>query len=152
MKRRGIVESGRPLGALLTALSVFAPGAGAQENDVLPPPRLDAPANARVRSQPAAPTRVPDGARLAPLPEERAPTEEIIVLGENEWRLPDLGSSWRAEREAEESPDGIQTTFLPLYDPENPPARSDIFLLNREAQRLGFVEIFRLRFGRRSTD
>jgi hypothetical protein len=39
-----------------------------------------------------------------------------------------------------------------LYDPENPVTHNDMFLLNREMKRLGYIELFRVRFGRRSRD
>ena len=66
--------------------------------------------------------RPPNAARLAPLPEERRDTngvEEIIVLGGN-WRLPDLGSRWRARQEAADEAGIAHLTLLPLYDPERP--------------------------------
>ncbi|HLF12441.1 MAG TPA: hypothetical protein VJA26_14635 [Gammaproteobacteria bacterium] len=135
----------------LCVLVLLANAAVGQNDEVPPPPQLAAPADRPAAA--AARARAPDGARLAPLPEERdREPEEIIVLGGNEWRLPDLGSSWRAEREAEEARGRLQATLLPLYDPENPPIRSDLFFLNREAQRLGYIELFRVRFGRRSRD
>jgi hypothetical protein len=153
LRLRQIVEGCGSLGTLLCVLLALAPSAESQQSDVPLPPRLDTPARPQPGAPSTAPVRVPDGARLAPLPEERAATEEIVVLGQSEWRLPDLGSSWRAEQEAEEAREGIRATFLPLYDPDNPPTRSDTFLLDREAQqRLGFIELFRVRFGRRSTD
>lgn len=95
--------------------------------------------------------RPPNAARLAPLPEERGDEpEEIIVIGQG-WRLPDLGSEWRA-RQAEAANEGrFSLTVLPLYDPENPPLRSEIFS-SPEERRHGYIEIFRFRFGRRSSD
>jgi hypothetical protein len=96
--------------------------------------------------------RPPNAARLAPLPEERLPAsgvEEIIVLGGN-WRLPDLGSRWRARQEAAEEAGVRRVTVLPLYDPERPTTFNNTFLLNREVERIGYIDLFRLRFGRRS--
>jgi hypothetical protein len=95
--------------------------------------------------------RPPNAARLAPLPEERrAPSgvEEIIVLGGN-WRLPDLGSRWRARQEAAEEAGVPHLTLLPLYDPERPTTFNNTFLLNREVERVGYIDLFRLRFGKR---
>jgi hypothetical protein len=95
--------------------------------------------------------RPPNAARLAPLPEERndAP-EEIIVIGQS-WRLPDLGSEWR-ERQKEAVNDGrFSATVLPLYDPSEPPLRDTTFATS-EQRRHGYIELFRLRFGRRSSD
>lgn len=95
--------------------------------------------------------RPPNAARLAPLPEERSDApEEIIVIGQG-WRLPDLGSEWR-ERQKEAANDGrFSATVLPLYDPAEPPLRNDTFATS-EQRRHGYIELFRLRFGRRSSD
>jgi hypothetical protein len=95
--------------------------------------------------------RPPNAARLAPLPEERltpSGVEEIIVLGGN-WRLPDLGSRWRARQEAAEEAGVRHVTLLPLYDPERPTTFNNTFLLNREVERIGYIDLFRLRFGKR---
>ena len=91
--------------------------------------------------------RPPNAARLAPLPEERNDEpEEIIVIGRG-WRLPDLGSEWRA-RQLEQAKSGrFSATALPLYDPARPPPHDDTFL-SREQRRHGYIELFRLRFGR----
>ena len=132
------------------ALVLVASLALAQNDDVPLPPRVDAPA-----ARPAAPPsiRPPDRARLAPLPEERlAAADEIVVIGGLQWRLPDLGSAWRADREEENSAARIQATLLPLYDVEKPLTHNDTFLLNREIKRMGYIELFRVRFGRRSRD
>jgi hypothetical protein len=140
----------RNVSRALCSIGLAAAGAAAQNDDVPLPPRVVAdPAAA------AAPLRirVPDRARLAPLPEERgATTDEIVVIGGAQWRLPDLGSAWREDQEAADDAARIQTAFLPLYDPENPPQRSDLFVLNREQQRVGYIELFRIRFGRRPRD
>jgi hypothetical protein len=95
--------------------------------------------------------RPPSAARLAPLPEERGDIEEIVILGEG-WRLPDLGSEWRARQAEAASRDRFTATALPLYDPNRPPQRADSFFANPEQRRHGYIEIFRLRFGRRSRD
>ena len=96
--------------------------------------------------------RPPNAARLAPLPEDRkAPNgvEEIIVLGGN-WRLPDLGSRWRARQEAADDAGVPHLTLLPLYDPEHPTTFNNTFLLNREVERIGYIDLFRVRFGKRA--
>jgi hypothetical protein len=96
--------------------------------------------------------RPPNAARLAPLREERrSPSgiDEIIVLGGN-WRLPDLGSRWRARQQAAEEAGVPHLTLLPLYDPERPTTFNNTFLLNREFERVGYIDLFRFRFGRRS--
>jgi hypothetical protein len=95
--------------------------------------------------------RPPNAARLAPLPDERDDEpEEIIVIGQG-WRLPDLGSEWRARQKEAERGARFSATALPLYDPAEPPLHSDEFL-SREQRRHGYIELFRLRFGRRSRD
>jgi hypothetical protein len=156
------------------ALGTWATGAGAQRTDVPLPPRLDPPtvptipaglvtadASSEEDLLPPAPTapgglvRPPNAARLAPLPEQRggaaSDIEEIVVLGGN-WRLPDLGSAWRARQQAAELGDGPHVTFLPLYDPERPTSYNSPFLLNREMTRIGYIDLFRVRFGRRGSD
>jgi hypothetical protein len=95
--------------------------------------------------------RPPNAARLAPLPEDRndAP-EEIVVIGQG-WRLPDLGSEWRARQKEAANARRFTATALPLYDPIEPPLHSDAFT-STEQRRHGYIEVFRLRFGRRSSD
>ncbi|HET7608191.1 MAG TPA: hypothetical protein VFL84_05905, partial [Gammaproteobacteria bacterium] len=96
--------------------------------------------------------RPPNAARLAPLPQDRDDgTEEIIVIGQG-WRLPDLGSEWRARQKETENVGRFSATALPLYDPAEPPLHSDAFTAGGEERRHGYIELFRLRFGRRSTD
>jgi hypothetical protein len=154
-------------------LGAMAAPADAQRADVPLPPRLDRPTvptipTGLVTNEPSSeedllpppPTapgslvRPPNAARLAPLPEQRradSDIEEIVVIGGN-WRLPDLGSAWRARQEAAELGDGPHLTILPLYDPEHPTTFNSPFLLNREMTRIGYIDLFRVRFGRRSSD
>jgi hypothetical protein len=95
--------------------------------------------------------RPPNAARLAPLPEQRNDEpEEIVVIGQG-WRLPDLGSEWRERQKEAASGDRFTATVLPLYDPEMPPAYTNAFT-TPERRRHGYIELFRLRFGRRSRD
>ena len=155
--------------ALIACALALAGPAAAQRDDVPLPPRLDRqPASAAApATQPAtAPARVPEiigvlaaanrppnAASLAPLPEERAAApdapDEIIVIGSG-WRLPDLGSAWRAKQEEKEDEGQFSATFLPFYDPDNPPPTTESPLLAPEARRVGYIELFRLRFGRRA--
>jgi hypothetical protein len=116
------------------------------------PPTVE-PADLRV-SLPAveAARRPPNAARLAPLPEDRDDgTEEIIVIGQG-WRLPDLGSEWRARQKELANEGRFSATAMPLYDPAEPPLHSDAFTTSAEERRHGYIELFRLRFGRRSSD
>lgn len=150
--------------------------AHAQREDPPLPPRLDAPlpANTQPVGSPRAGADEPHAAtppspasgasvsgvvegpgrpRLAPLPESRAGApDEIIVLGSDDpWRLPDLGS-WRAEEEQAERRSRVRVTFLHLYDPDAPQEPANPFLIGREAQRFGRLQIFRWRVGHRSKD
>jgi hypothetical protein len=110
-----------------------AAAAAGQERDLTLPPRID------------------EGSRstaLAPPSVDRSDSlEEIIVVGGTEWRLPDLGSEWRARAAAEQHAQRIDVSFLPLYDPERDPLDYDPFRINREIQRVGFIELFRVEFG-----
>lgn len=114
-------------------LGLAAIGAAGQESDLTLPPRID---------------ESPRSPALASPPEGRSdPLDEIIVIGGTEWRLPDLGSDWRARAAREQRAQRINVSFLPLYDPERDPIDYDPFRINREIQRVGFIELFRVEFG-----
>lgn len=143
MSRRSVPESLVERSVRLIAVVCLAVPATAfaqdGEDELALPPRLD---------------NVPSEARLAALPEERAGAmEEVIVTDDNPWRLPDLGSAWRV-RQSDVRPEGrISGNFLPLYDPEDPSSTlAPLFPANREMQRVGFIQIFRVRFGGRDID
>jgi hypothetical protein len=152
----------RRFGALLAALGTGFALAAQSVDPLLPPrildppvPRAPAPAvepeQLRVTLPSIGVRRPPNAARLAPLPEERNDEpEEIIVIGQG-WRLPDLGSEWRERQKEAERAGRFTATLLPLYDPAQPPLRSDFFASD-EQRRHGTIELFRLRFGRRSSD
>lgn len=125
--------------AVAAVSSLIAGAARAQDEDLTLPPRLE---------------DAPHAARLEPQPTERSGSlEEVLVVGENEWRLPDLGSRWRAETAAAVEPARIDADVLPLYDPEDPTReRHDWFIVNEEIRRVGFIELFRVRFGRPDED
>jgi hypothetical protein len=149
--------------------AAFAGGVAAQSSEAPRAPRIiGTPPAGAPAAEPAAPlvteatpvalptptlglgVRPPNAARLAPLPEERGEApEEIIVIGQG-WRLPDLGSEWRArQKEAEKNVGRFSVTALPLYDPAEPPLHAEVFS-SPEQRRHGYIELFRLRFGRRS--
>lgn len=129
------------------------------QQDLTLPPRLgDAPPEAAQRDADAdanlAPADAaeagPGGAELAAQPKAGADSlEEVVVVGQG-WRLPalpDLGSSWR-QTHAPNKEGRIHVGFTPLYDPSASPTASDVFLTNREIRRVGFLQLFQLRFGR----
>ena len=82
-------------------------------------------------------------------PEEVLEVEGIIVVGKDNWQLPDLGSSWRAGQEAREKRGRTDLEFLPRYDPEQADRHPDLSQLSNEEQRVGFIQLFRFSFGRR---
>jgi hypothetical protein len=156
------------LAAAGAALLCSAPSL-AQSNDVPPPPRIDRaplvftitpkdledvqpPPSKLTASQlvsAEAPARPPNAASLAPVPEGRTePIEEIVVLGGN-WRLPDLGSRWRANQQAaqEDAKGHAHVTFVPLYDPEHPSPTLNSLNIPPELARMGYIDLFRVRFG-----
>jgi hypothetical protein len=123
----------RPWSSLPTVLALAAAAAAAQESDLTLPPRIDA---------------GPRSTALAAPPAGRSDSlDEVIVVAGGEWRLPDLGSEWRARAADEEAAQRIDIAFLPLYDPERDPIDYDPFRMNREIQRVGFIELFRVEFG-----
>ena len=77
--------------------------------------------------------------------------EEIVVVSDqNPWRLPDLGSSWRARQEEERDTGRISAELLPLWNPDvqEIPTRNP-FDVTDDFRRVGFIEVFRIRFGGR---
>ncbi len=123
-------------------LLAFAPAAAPAQDDLARPPSVDAPARSLER---------PGAARLAGPPERGDDAlEEVVVIGEQQrWRLPDLGSEWRREREQARGDARIKADLFRAYDPDDPTNRTDPFPLNGELSRVGFIEMFRIRFGRR---
>ena len=106
----------------------------------------------------ARPPRIENGQEPDPVPQtpaeeaaERASNdvlEEIVVISEqNPWRLPDLGSSWRAVQEPDTDTGRIAADLLPIWDPEEYeiPTR-DPFAVGDAFRRVGYIELFRVRF------
>lgn len=94
----------------------------------------------------------PGAARLEPPAEAREDVLEAVVTGgESNWRLPDLGSSFRRE-EVPDPNQRIEVNFIPLYDPENEDPTANLFQNIEDLRNVGFLEIFRINFGRRSPD
>ncbi len=73
--------------------------------------------------------------------------EEIVVIGREKWQLPHLGSSLGTDPVVHK-PSRIDWEFLPVYDPEQSYLDFDLFQYNEEIRRAGFIELFRVRFGR----
>ncbi len=157
--RQALSSCARLAALLAAALPAIA---AAQDDFVPPPPRLDRqpepvlptpgvpPAEPAAIPDPRIALRPPNAATLAPLPEERSTEpDEIIVVGQG-WRLPDLGSEWRKRQEEAEDTGRFHMTLLPLYDPSRPPQHDTPLLANPEVKRQGYIELFRLRFGRRT--
>lgn len=91
----------------------------------------------------------PGAARLADPPERELTREEVVVVGEQRWRLPDLGSEFRREQEARADAEArIRTEFLTPYNPDDPTNRFEPYPLDGDFTRVGFIELFRLKFGR----
>ena len=114
------------------ATLICAAAALAQEEAPLPPRILDDP---------------PGQASLARLPADREEVlEEVVVVAREQWRLPDLGATWRTrfERPAETR---LAMRYLPLYDPEMAELWPDLFQLSKQEERTGHIELFRIRFG-----
>lgn len=134
------VRRAAELATAIVALTSLGTRVHAQDGDLTLPPRLE--------------DSAPFAARLEPQPPDRIETlEEVLVVGDDEWRLPDLGSTWRAEQAAEPATARIEADMLPLYDPEDPThERTDWFLVNEEIRRVGFIELFRIRFGERNEE
>jgi hypothetical protein len=157
--------------AVAAVVLLLAQCAFAQSKDVPPPPLLDAAPlvftitpkdladrppdpsklTAAQLASTAAPARPPNAAMLAPAPDRGStPIDEILVIGPYS-HLPDLGSRWRARQQAaEEDANGrAHLTILPLYDPEHP-TTFDSLLTPPEMQRMGYIDLFRVRFGHRA--
>jgi len=73
--------------------------------------------------------------------------EEIVVIGKKKRQLPYLGSSLDTDPVVQK-PGRIDWQFLPMYDPEQAYPYSDLVQFDEEIRRTGFIELFRVRFGR----
>jgi hypothetical protein len=132
----------RAPGRTLTAIAVstlICPGRyGFAQEDLTAPPRISE-ADPRVASQ------------TSPGPDAATEVEEIVVISnQNPWRLPDLGSAWRAQQDEAQDTGRISAELLPIWDPdaEELPTRNP-FAVTDDFSRVGFIELFRVRFGGR---
>ena len=151
---------------LLPALAgpALAQDESAASDDAAPAVTIDTAPSAAV--DPAAPPALDDSltlppeleagpgdVRLEPPPEAREDVLEAVVTGgQSDWRLPDLGSSFRRDEEEIDPSQRISVQFLPLYDPENEDPTAELFPSIEDLRRVGFLEIIRVNFGRRSRD
>ena len=73
--------------------------------------------------------------------------EEIVIVGRKKSRHPNLGNSSVTDPLVQ-MPGRIDWQFLPRYDPEQADRYFDLIQLDEEIRRAGFIELFRLSFGR----
>jgi len=127
-----------------------AAGAASAEAATIPEEaNRDAPASTTTDAAADAPAGA-DASALAT--NANMPIEEVVVINESEWRLPDLGSAWRRDQENQPNTDRMTVSYLPLYDPENDDPVPDIFERNSALHRMGMIEVIRIRFGGRPRD
>ena len=73
--------------------------------------------------------------------------EEIVVIGRKKSQHPNPGNSSGIDP-VMQMPGGIDWQLLPRYDPEQTDRYFDLIQLNEEIRRAGFIELFRVSFGR----
>jgi len=73
--------------------------------------------------------------------------EEIVVIGRKKSQYPNLGNSSGTDPVVQ-MPGRIDWQFLPRYDPEQADRYFDLIQLDEEIRRAGFIELFRISFGR----
>ncbi len=73
--------------------------------------------------------------------------DEIVVIARKKSRRPNLGNSSGSDPVVH-MPGRIDWHFLPRYDPEQADRYFDLIQLDEEVRRAGFIELFRISFGR----
>ena len=73
--------------------------------------------------------------------------DEIVVIGKKNRWVPNFRGSLSGDSLLP-NPARIDLQFLPTFDPEQAYPYADQFLLGEELRRTGFIELFRIRFGR----
>ena len=73
--------------------------------------------------------------------------EEIVVIGRKKSQHPNLGDS-SSTGPVVQMPGRIDWQFLPRYDPEQADRYFDLIQHDEEIRRAGFIELFRVSFGR----
>ena len=79
--------------------------------------------------------------------EVREVIEEIVVIGRKKSRYRNLGKRSSIDPVVQ-MPAWIDWQFLPRYDPERADRYYDLIQMDEEIRRAGFIELFRLSFGR----
>lgn len=104
-------------------------------NNLTIPPRID-------------PAAAPGDARLEPAPDEREDMLEAVVTGgQTDFRLPDLGTSFREDDEEYDPTERIDVQFLYLFDPENEDPAEEAFPSLEERLGVGMIKLFRITIG-----
>lgn len=123
-----------PVGCLIAAAAIAQP----EENELTLPPEISS---------------EPGEVSFEPPPEDREDLlEAVVTSGQNDWRLPDLGSAMREEQEARDPNERIDVSFLYLYDPENQDPTEELFPDDSNPRTVGFIRVFELRFGTRDEE
>ncbi len=73
--------------------------------------------------------------------------EEIVVIGRKKSQHPNLRNSSGTDPVVQ-MPGRIDWQFLPRYDPEQADRYFDLIQRDEEIRRAGFIELFRVSFGR----
>ena len=73
--------------------------------------------------------------------------EEIVVIGRQKSQHPNLGNNSGTDPVVQK-PGRIDWQFLPRYDPEQADRYFDLIQHDEEIRRAGFIELFRVSFGR----
>jgi hypothetical protein len=109
------------------------------------------PAPARDLTLPPQIQSAPGDVVLEPPTEDRDGVLEAVVTGgQTDFRLPDLGTSFRDDDEEGREPGQRMTvTFLNLYDPENQDPAEEMFPSLEERLGVGMLRIFRINIGSR---
>lgn len=90
----------------------------------------------------------PGNAQLEPPDEEREDMLEAVVRrGQNEFRLPDLGTSFRDDEDERDPNARMEVRFLNLYDPDNIDPAEEAFPSLEEKLGVGMLRVFRIGFG-----
>jgi hypothetical protein len=105
----------------------------------------------RITTEPGAPGDAASAIAAAQVTDSDELEEIVVISDQNPWRLPDLGSSWRSKEAEQDAASGrITADLLPLWNPdaEESPTRNP-FAVTDDFTRVGFIEVFRIRFGGR---